>query len=229
MKKSAPWLRAFGRTVRSLKDAENLVSALGFCTWAPVPGMSFPNLAEAMGETAWSVMGRTWYWKDDVHVKRRLYYAKVIAGQPTFIDPDYLPDFVAGLAGGGHDEERDPGRLYQEGRLSRATLRLHETLAERGPLSTGALRRFGVLTERGLLELQRRFLICKVDVASHRRGSYAYIWDLSERFWSDAFDEARRTTLGVARTRIRNRLRQFGVEPHSALESRLFLWTPLSI
>ncbi len=90
------WLQGVGR-VRSLKEAEVFVKSLGFCTWAPIPGRSFPNLADAMGETAWSVMGRTWYWKDDVHFQRRLYYAKVIAGQPSFIAPDYLPDFVAGL------------------------------------------------------------------------------------------------------------------------------------
>jgi hypothetical protein len=33
-----------------------------------VPGLDFPNLAEAMGETASSVLDRTWFWKDDLHL-----------------------------------------------------------------------------------------------------------------------------------------------------------------
>ena len=40
-------------------------------------------------------------------------------------------------------------------------------------------------TERALLELQRRFLICKVDVTGRTRGTYAYVWDLAERFWPE--------------------------------------------
>jgi len=42
--------------VRTLKDAEAFVTEAGFCTWGPIPGLAFPNLAEAMGETAGSVL-----------------------------------------------------------------------------------------------------------------------------------------------------------------------------
>ncbi len=201
---------------------------MGFCTWAPIPGLSFPNLADAMGETAWSVMGRTWYWKDDVHSNRRLYYAKVIAGQPSFIAPDYLPDFIAGLAGRGQGLERDPVRLYQEGRLSRLAYRTFECLSDQGPLPTSALRRMAGLSDRALVELQRRFLICKVGVTGRSRGTYGYIWDLAERFWPDAFQDSRGTAPGAARSRIRARLHEFGLVADPALEARLFLWQPLS-
>ena len=46
-----------------------------------------------------NVMEQTWLWKDDVHLEKRLYYGKIIRGQPSFIAPEFLPDFVAGLGG----------------------------------------------------------------------------------------------------------------------------------
>src|SRR5436309_2820158 len=67
--------------ITNVADAAPFVERLGFCTWAPVSGVGFPNLAEAMGESAWSVMEQTWFWKDDVHLEKRLYYGKIVRGQ----------------------------------------------------------------------------------------------------------------------------------------------------
>lgn len=181
-----------------------------------------------MGETAWSVLGRTWFWKDDVHIQRRLYYAKIIGGQPTFVAPGYLPDLVAALGGRGRAVERDPLELYAQGRLSRSALQLYDCLVTNGRSATAALRRLARVSavERGLVELQRRFLVCKVDLTGRTRGTYSYVWDLAERFWPQAFDEARGTAPAAARARVRSRLRKFGIEPTPALEERLFLWRP---
>lgn len=66
-----------------------------------------------------SALARTWFWKDDLHFARRLYYGKIIAGQPSIIAPGYLADFIAALAGWGLERERDPIKLYLDGRLSR--------------------------------------------------------------------------------------------------------------
>ncbi len=224
-----------GRSIRTAGDAAAFVATRGFCTWGPVSGLQFPNLAEAMGETASSVLGRTWFWKDDLHLARRLYYAKVIAGQPSFIAPDYLPDFIAALAGRGLTAERDPERLYEEGRLSRQARLIVEYLREHPRQPTRALRRGTGLyakglaadSERALLELQRRFLICKVGLTGRTRGTYSYIWDLAERFWPEAFADARRTAPAAARSRVRGRLQEFGLEPDVRLEARLFLWRPV--
>ena len=79
------WRALFTRPVRREADAVAFVNTLGFCTWGPVPGLRFPNLAEHMHETAASVLNSTWFWKDDAHIERRLYYAKVIRAQPSFI------------------------------------------------------------------------------------------------------------------------------------------------
>ena len=229
---SAPWRRLFQRAVRREADAVAFVEALGFCTWGPVPGMRFPNLAEQMGKTASSVLAATWFWKDDAHLDRRVYYAKVIRGQPSFISPEYLPDFIAAIGGRGQEAERDPQRLFQEGRLSREARTIYDHLAEHPAQPTRDLRRGARLvgkeqtaaTERALTELQRRFLVCKVGLTGRTRGTYSYIWDLAERWTPESFEEAGRTSVAAARARIRGRLGEFGVESVPALEERLFLW-----
>jgi hypothetical protein len=211
-------------------DALAFVDACGFCTAGPVPGVDLPNLADALNTSSFSVWYSAWAWKDDLHFERQLYYARLIRGQPTFVAVDYLPDFIAALAGRGLEIERDPERLYQDGRLSREAFLLYQYLVDhpaqpsRELRARTGLRHSGLAAERGLLELQRRFLISKVDLTGRTRGTYSYIWDLAERFWPAAFDEARGTSPAVARGRIRERLQAFGVASTPALEARLVLW-----
>jgi hypothetical protein len=76
-----------------------------------------------------------------------------------------------------------------------------------------------------LVELQRRFLVCKVDLTGRTRGTYSYVWDLAERFWPQAFVDAHQTTPLAARSKIRGQLREFGLVSSLQLEQRLFLWT----
>ena len=75
------------------------------------------------------------------------------------------------------------------------------------------------------MELQRRFLVCKVDLTGRTRGTYSYVWDLAERFWPHAFVAARHTAPSAARSKIRNQLHEFGLMPSPQLEKHLFLWT----
>jgi hypothetical protein len=232
MSETAPWRRLFRRAVRREADAVAFVEAMGFCTWGPVPRVRFPNLAEQMGETAGSVLGKTWFWKDDAHLEKKLYYAKVIRGQPSFISMEYLPDFIAAIGGRGLEGERDVGRLFLEGRLSREARTIYEHLEEHPAQPTRDLRRGARLlgkdqtaaTERGLTELQRRFLVCKVGLTGRTRGTYSYIWDLAERWTPESFEEAGRASVVAARARIRGRLVEFGMETGAALEEKLFLW-----
>jgi hypothetical protein len=218
-----------------MDDAAAFVAAVGFCTWLPVSGLDFPNLGEAMAEanagqapSAEQVMTATWFWKDDLHVARRLHYAKVVRGQPTFIAPDFLPTFVAALG----ETERDPRRLYLDGRLSREAVVIYDYLAEHPARPSRDLRRgigmrartSGTAIERALTDLQRRFLICKVDITGRTRGTYSYVWDLAERFWPEEFARATDVRADDARDHIRDRLGTFGIETDAALETKLFLW-----
>ncbi len=245
----ANWRLLYPRRVRGPDDAAAFVAAVGFCTWLPLAGMDFPNLGEMLGEgpsiaetvgdeqpeplrqtvDSQAVLTETWFWKDDLHVARRVYYALLIRAQPSFLAPDFLPDFIAALPA----EERAPDRLYLEGRLSRDAMLVYDYLRDHPAQPTRALRRGARLgtrnvasaTVKALLELQRRFVVCKVDVTGRTRGTYSYVWDLAERFWPEAFDEARGTRPNLARDRIRERLREMGITPTPILENRLFGWT----
>ena len=185
-----------------------------------------------MGESAASVLNSTWFWKDDAHLDGRFYYARLIRGQPSFISPDFLPDMIAALAGRGYESERDPLRLYQDGRLSREAKVIYNYLEEHPTQPTRDLRRGtrvtakerSTATENALAELQRRFLICKVGLTGRTRGTYSYVWDLAERWAPDAFEEAAGTSVAAARARIRGRLAEFGIESTPTLEYRRFLW-----
>lgn len=223
------WHSVVGHQISEPEDAAQFVHTLGFCTWGPVPGFDFPNLAEAMGHTATSVLGPTWTWKDDLHFARQLYYGKIIAGQPSFLSPDYLPAFIAAL---GPEEERDPFHLYHNGHLSREAKTIYEYLSDNPAQPTRALRigtklqgkSAKTLMERALLELQRRFLVCKVDLTGRTRGTYSYVWDLAERFWPEAFVSAGSIEAPTARERIRGQLEQVDIRLTPAQERRLFLW-----
>ncbi len=242
------WRELYPRQVTGPDDAAAFVAAVGFCTWLPVPGLDFPNLGEklvglsaVLGEARESqptplgpvvdshaVLNQTWFWKDDLHLERRVYYAKVIRAQPSFIAPDFLPDFIAALPA----DERAPQRLYLDGRLGREAALIYDYLRDYPARPTRDLRRgarlgtsnLAATVERALLDLQRRFVICKVDITGRTRGTYAYVWDLAERFWPDAFARAQSIPTEAARDRIRDRLAEVGIELTPVLENRLFLW-----
>jgi hypothetical protein len=110
MKETVGWHALIPGPITRPEEALAFVNECGFCTWGPVSRLSFPNLAEAMGETATSVLDLTWSWKDDLHFEQQLYYGKIVAGQPSFLAPDYLPDFISALAGRGLEHERDVTR-----------------------------------------------------------------------------------------------------------------------
>ena len=202
MKQAVGWHALIPAPIAGPEEALAFINGCGFCTWGPVPRLSFPNLAEAMGESATSVLERTWSWKDDLHFEQKLYYGRIIAGQPSFLSPNYLPDLIAALAGRGFEHERDVTRLYFDGRLSGEARAIYEWLLDHPAQPSRELRRGTRLgdtskkltTERALVELQRRFLVCKVDLTGRTRGTYSYVWDLAERFWPQALVEARLTS-----------------------------------
>jgi hypothetical protein len=59
MKETVGWHALIPGPITEPAEALAFVSGCGFCTWGPVPRLPFPNLAEAMGETATSVLERT--------------------------------------------------------------------------------------------------------------------------------------------------------------------------
>jgi hypothetical protein len=128
---------------------------------------------------------------------------------------------------------RNVTRLYFDGRLSAEAKAIYDWLLDHPAQPTRELRRGTkpgentkkLATERALVELQRRFLVCKVDLTGRTRGTYSYVWDLAERFWPQAFVDAHLTSPTAARSKIRGQLHEFGIVPSPQLEQHLFLWT----
>ena len=127
---SRSWLADLPGPIADADSLVRFVDEFGFCTTAPVPRLDLPNLADALNTSPFHVWDHAWGWKDDLHFERRLYYAHVVRGQPTFISADYLPDFIAALAGRGREMERDPEQLYHAGRISRDAFAVYQYLLE---------------------------------------------------------------------------------------------------
>jgi hypothetical protein len=123
--------------------------------------------------------------------------------------------------------------LYFNGRLCGEAKVIYDWLLDHRVQPTRELRRGTRLgepskklaTERALVELQRRFLVCKVDLTGRTRGTFSYVWDRAERFWPQTFVNARHTAPSAARSKIRGQLRSFGLVSDPQLEQHLFLWT----
>jgi hypothetical protein len=214
MKETVGWHALIPGPITGPEEALAFVSECGFCTWGPVPHLRFPDLAEAMGETASSVLERTWSWKDDLHFAQQLYYGKIIAGQPSFLAPDYLPDFIAALAGRGLEHERDVTRLYFDGRLSGEAKAIYDWLLDHPAQPTRELRRGTRLgdktkklaTERALVELQRRFLACNV-MWTHLTESRAFVHTKNRCFGRISRSKCHESATCPPRQRKRNLLR----------------------
>jgi len=207
-----------------VRDEESLVrfvDAVGFCAINALARFpEFPCVAEAMGKA--DALGQAWWWKDDLHIQRRLYYTRLFAGKPGFIALEMLPAFIA--ANGAAADE-----LFLTGALPAPAQALYRHLEARGPIAVRPLKQLLAGEARraatGLLwEMERRFLITKTDITGRELGTYGYVWDLAERWMPDAFTAADRLRAQGGRARILARLDALGVAATPALCARVLRW-----
>ena len=168
------------------------------------------------------VLGATWFWKDDLHVDRRLYYTRLFAGKPGFIAMDFLPAFIA-TNGQVADE------LILCGHMPAATQEIYRIVEERGPISTRRLKKLlGPETRRAaaaaLIDLERRFIITKTAITGRTLSTYSYVWDLAERWIPDAFAESDRLRARAAARRIADNLGRIGVNLDRDFAARVLGW-----
>ncbi len=215
------WREDWAGAVHTEADAGRFVDAVGFCSINALERFpAFPNLAVAMGTP--DALWQAWFWKDDLHVAKRLYYTRLFAGRPGFLTLDWLPAFIA--ANGAAADE-----LIHEGALPMATVALYHLIEERGPISIRDINRaLGKeargSTNAGLWELERRFIVTKTGLSGRERGTYGYIWDLAERWLPDAFTAADRLRRPAALAHIRTRLADLGVPIDAKLAKRVLRW-----
>jgi hypothetical protein len=215
------WHQTHQHTVRTEEDLVRFVNAVGFCTINALERYpEFPSAAVAMGER--EALWTSWFWKDDLHIAKRLYYTRLFAGRPGFIALEWLPAFIA--ANGAAADE-----LFHIGAVPAEIETLYRLIEEHGPIAIGALKKLLTPDARNaatkhLWELERRFLITKTGLTGRERGTYGYIWDLTERWLPDAFLEADRLRPKPAVAKITAHLEALGVPVDAKLRLRVLRW-----
>ena len=216
------WQKQWVGKVRTPEDMVRFVDAVGCCTKSALPKYpDFPSQSAVLGEID-AATTDPWFWKDDLHIEKRLYYTRVFGGQPGFISIAMLPAFIA--ANGGVADE-----LIYNGILSVEAQQIYHIIEQYGPIPIRNLKR--LLTpdakraaDRVLHDLDRQFIITKTGITGRTRGTYGYIWDLTERWMPDMLAAADKLGRAAAMDMIREHLAAFGIAPDSPFYLKVLGW-----
>ena len=181
------------------------VERVGLCAWNRAASR-FPDLAALGDATPWAgdtgaLMNHTWFWKDDLHIEKRLFYGQILKnGKPAFASLDLLPFLIASHG------DNDPRDLHEKGRLAHNALTVYEHVERNGPTATNRLPWPPGSRHLYLAQLQQRFLLTKHALTGRTRGTYGYVWGLCDAFFPDAFVHAARLDVADARAQVAARL-----------------------
>jgi hypothetical protein len=192
-----------GQQLRTKEQAIEYVNQRGFIFFWPITGIPFPSLWTAVAgdrpvADAHDDPGHvTWGWKDELLGARRWYYAKVLRKRATMISLEMLPYFYALSENYGSPED-DYLTLYEQGRLTQEAKTIYEVLLDNGAMNTVALRRAVHMTSResdqrfnrALTDLQTDFKILPIGVAQAGSWNYAFIYEITARFYPELPDLA---------------------------------------
>src|SRR6185369_7182996 len=192
------WRRDEELRVEGAPDAERFIEDVGFANTLTDTRRAGPSLYIAVcGRRDVSLPRNvqkdeetrlTWYLKDEVMRRGRVYYAKLAGGRSMFVAPRLISHFAAVWM---------PRRKDESEVLSDAAQQILKVLRREHELATGDLRAESGVTERAaftraLDELQRAMKVIPQDVIYQ---PFSYIWTLAE----DRFSGELRTR--VARKR----------------------------
>jgi len=181
------WRRDEELRVESALDAERFIEEVGFANTLTDTRRSGPSLYIAVcGRRDVSLPRNvqkdeetrlTWYLKDEVMRRGRVYYAKLAGGRSMFVAPRLISHFAAVWMPQKKDEPRT---------LSTAAQRVLKVLRREHELATSDLRAESGVTERAaftraLDELQRAMKVIPQDVIY--QPTFSYIWMLAEDRW----------------------------------------------
>ncbi|MDO8682547.1 MAG: hypothetical protein Q7N50_03595 [Armatimonadota bacterium] len=215
------WLEKWRSKVKSEDDCVRFVNDVGFCAIdIPQSFPGFPNQADAMGLE--SAIGHTWFWKDDLHIQKRLFYTRLFFNRPGYISIEFLPAFIA-TNGQVADE------LMLMGRMPVAQRVIYEAIEKHGHISTRDLKQMlppdaKRQASSALIALERLFIITKTDITGRTMQTYSYVWDLAERWAPEKFEEADRLGVRQAKEMIREKFRQNGLPDEPKYLEMAFGW-----
>lgn len=192
-----------GQRLTNKEQAIEYVNQRGFIFFWPITGIPFPSLWTAVAgdrpvADAHDDPGHvTWGWKDDLLGERRWYYAKVLRKRATIISLELLPYFYALSENFGSPED-DYLTLYEQGRMTQEAKLIYEAILDNGATNTVALRRAVHMTSResdyrfnrALTYLQTDFKIVPIGVAQAGSWNYAFIYEITARFFPKLPDQA---------------------------------------
>ncbi len=209
--------------VTTPEECIRYVESVGLCTWRHQPKLAgIPSLEM---ETPWrdgTLTNQTWFWKDDLHIDRKLYFGMLIAPDiPVFVSLEFLPSLIAAQG------DNDARTLYEKGLLASNAMQVYEHVARSGPTATKALPWPSGSRMLYLATLQQKFLLTKHDLTGRTRGTYGYRWCLCESAFPDSFVAASQLQVSEARDRVRSHLKQQGADLTPERTARLFRWQPL--
>ena len=194
------WRRDEDLRVESAVDAERFIEDVGFANTLTDTRRAGPSLYIAVcGRRDVSLPRHvqkdeetrlTWYLKDEVMRRGRVYYAKLAGGRSMFVAPRLISHFAAVWMPQKKDEPRT---------LTTAARRVLKVLRREHELATADLRAESGVTERAaftraLDELQRTMKVIPQDVIYQ---PFSYIWMLAEDRWPEELRKrvARKTAL----------------------------------
>ena len=194
------WRRDEELRVESAIDAERFIEDVGFANTLTDARRSGPSLYIAVcGRRDVSLPRNvqkdeetrlTWYLKDEVMRRGRVYYAKLAGGRSMFVAPRLISSFAAVWRPQKKDEPQT---------LSTAAQRILKVLRREHELATADLRAESGVTERAVFsraldELQRQMKVIPQDVVYQ---PFSYIWGLAEDRFPDELRKrvARKTAL----------------------------------
>ncbi len=223
----------------SKEQAVDFVNERGFIHFWPIQDVLLPSLWNAtVGEQPVADdhddPGHvTWGWKDELLDKRVWYYARVLRKRNTFISFDSLPYFYA-LSPNYGEPEVDYLEQYEAGVMTQEAKLVFEALLKEGPLDSISLRKAARLSNpestsrfnRALDTLQVELKALPVGIAEAGAWRYAFIYDLTHRYYPQLQEQARPITEGEARRYLLNRyLLSVGAASRRDIQ-RVFAWRP---
>ena len=202
------------KALTSPSQALNFVNKRGFIYFWPIKNIDFPSLWTAVAgdrpvPNEHDDPGHvTWGWKDNALDKRIWYYAKVLRRKATIISLDLAPYFYA-LTENYGDYKEDYLIPYEDGRLPQGAKQVYEAILDNGPLHTIDLRHMAHMSNakdsefnKALEILQSDFKILPIGVAKAGSWNYAFIYEITARYWPDLASDARKIGEAEAREKL---------------------------
>ena len=227
-----------GARLTTPQEAIKFVNERGFIFLWPIKNVILPSLWNAVAgdrpvPDEHDDPGHvSWEWKDRLLDKRVWYYGRVLKHRNTMVSQNIIPYFYALSPNYGSPEE-DMLDQYQSGELPLEAKLVFEALLKEGPLDTISLRKAAHLSGKNsdsafnhALDILQMELKClPVSISEAGRWHYAFVYDLTHRYYPDLLIKARPISESQARQMlVKTYLLSVGVTSEHALSS-LFHWT----